>query len=66
MAKYQSSKHKNRDLLNQIPDQQAKAKKCPDCGNHKMVDSGKRFDVFTGQFKKSLKCTQCRRWIYDE
>jgi len=48
------------------PDQQVKAKKCPDCGNHKMVDSGERFDVFTGQFKKSLKCTQCRRWIYDE
>ena len=40
--------------------------KCPDCGNDKMVDSGKRFDVFTGQYKDTIKCTQCRRWIYDE
>jgi len=48
------------------PDQQKTKVKCPDCGNDKMVDSGKRFDVFTGQYKCSLKCTQCRRWIYNE
>jgi ssDNA-binding Zn-finger/Zn-ribbon topoisomerase 1 len=41
-------------------------KRCPDCGNIKMEDAGERFDVFTGLFKKSLQCTQCRRWIYDE
>ena len=40
--------------------------RCPDCGNPKMEDSGKRFCVFTGQYKDTLKCTQCRRWIYDE
>lgn len=41
-------------------------KKCPDCGNQKMIDTGKRFNVFSGQFEKSIKCTQCRRWIYNE
>jgi len=44
------------------PDQQ---KKCPDCGNDNMIDGGERFDVFSGQNKKTKKCSQCRRWIYD-
>jgi tRNA(Ile2) C34 agmatinyltransferase TiaS len=40
--------------------------KCPDCGNSSMDNAGDRFDVFTGQYRAVLKCSQCRRWVWKD
>jgi len=50
-----------------LPDQQATTISCPDCGHKHMIErDGLRFDVFTGQYRSTLQCPQCRRWIYDK
>lgn len=40
--------------------------KCPDCGNPNLQSDRDRFDPLSGLMKKTKKCTQCRRWMFDE